>query len=64
VRLGKPEEFELTEFNKLDVDGITVYLHKTLEKFTDSPLEIDLEGLMFYHKLILRGLPVVKPGYC
>lgn len=64
VRLGQPENTELADFDRLEVDGITVYAHKALEKLGVGELEIDLEGLMFYQRLILRGLPVARPGGC
>lgn len=61
VRLGKPEELE-KEYSTLNIGGVTVFAHKSLEEFGE--LEIDLEGGVFGKRLVLRGVTQDTQGCC
>ena len=54
VRRGTPEAYEANEYRQIDLNGVTVNIHKSLEEFAE--VEIDAESSIFGSKLVLKGI--------
>lgn len=55
VRRGKPDEHEMPEYEMLNISGVIVYAHKSLDEY--GALEIAADNSFFGDKLVLRGVP-------
>jgi hypothetical protein len=59
VRLGKPEQEENIQYSKLNIDGVAVYAHNSVETIDKSlRLEIVLEGMLGNEHLVMYGMPI------
>lgn len=61
VRLGKPAENDLADFQKLVVEDVEVYCHTAIEEMaTSGELTVDAERTFFSKKLVLYGIQMEK----
>lgn len=62
VWLGLPEVAMASEFKSSDLDGITVYVHRTVQILDRSVLlEIGVDGVGDHQKLIVYSMPNERP---
>lgn len=57
MRLGKPADHEINEYNLLTIGGISVYCHRTIEKLPETMnIDIDIEGENISTRLVMRSV--------
>jgi hypothetical protein len=65
VRLGKPADYDDGEYKQLDIDGILVYRHNSMDRLSDTMnIDIDIHGESLSTRLVMRGLPRESHSYC
>ncbi len=62
VRRGTPEAYEANEYRRINLNGVTVNIHKSLEEF--AQVQIDAESSIFGSKLVLKGIDDGSKGCC
>jgi|GEM_PF-1823891 len=63
VKLGKPAEHELSDYQAFEIDDVTVYAHTSIQNYNNEiVLRIGTETTLFGIRLILYGMPTPAKG--
>ncbi|WP_321365331.1 hypothetical protein [uncultured Desulfuromusa sp.] len=55
---GKPEPEQIDEYETVNIDGATLYIHHRIKKFTNARIDLVTGGVGT--KLILLGVAEIK----
>ena len=59
MRLGKPPEKEILEYQAVSVDGVVFYVHSACSTLLEGDdIRLEIERVLFGKKLVLYGFKI------